>query len=1067
MSGTFGAGHVTALVCALTASVGVVSAAFLAKRRRIRSRVWTVALVLASLPSLLIALTATRLVPESYVRFEHPAAAPLGWLVVAFVALRLGGPVLPMAAPRARLVDAFTAIALLALGLAVCAPEVGLPLDRLTVVLVVDRSRSIELVPSAEERIRRELAVAEGSMRSEDRIGRVVFAAGAASEELPRPRGTPPTTQVVELGREATDVGAGIRRALSELPADSSARIVVVSDGVATRGDALSAATAALASGVPIDVVTLEQRALSDVRLVALRSPPTAAEAESVAMRVVVGAPKATGVELRVKRDGALVRRLHAEVDAGESVLRIVEESPGPGLHRYDVEVSALEPGLDESAEDNARSTFVRVRGPARALVLDGDPGQTAFVAGALRAASMQVEEGGLDALPTDIATMAGFDLIVMGDIPASAFAPERISDLAAYVTELGGGLLLLGGDRSFGPGGFSRTPLEEVSPVSFDRKQDHRRASLAEVIAIDISGSMSAVVGGRTKLDLANEAAARSASLLGAGDMLGVEHVDTAARWTIPLGPIADPKAMDAAIRAAGAGGGGIYVDVALAEAYAALSKVKVNLKHVLLFADGSDAENISPAVAASVSRAAAGGITTSVVALGHGPDVPACEDLSKRGNGRFYIVEDATRLPAVFTQETILASRSALVEKPFQVAPKSPHAVRTGVDFGEAPPLGGYVVTVAKARADVVLSGPEDDPILALWQAGLGHSAVFASDLKGRWGTAWTEWPGAARLVAQTARYVARREDDRRVRLEAEVASGELVLRASAVDDDGRLSSFRRLVASVRGPQGWHRRVALEAAGPGTYRAAVPLDAPGAYVATALDELDGAAVATAGASLGLGDELRPTGSDAAFLARLAELTGGRRRDTLAGIFEERGQRRFAYEDATAWLLGVAAFAWLFAIAARRLAWFDEPLFVRKIRPAPASSASSNETPQVASEEPLAALTRRRRETRVDTQDVEVQQERAAPPPPTPRFHATEATSARPASEPARVDAEPSGGATPAPPLRDGSNDRVPPVDSYARSENRQDDTSGPTAPDGRPLTAAEILVARRKARR
>src|SRR5262249_38259955 len=159
---------------------------------------------------------------------------------------------------------------------------------------------------------------------------------------------------------------------------------------------------------------------------------------------------------------------------------------------------------------------------------------------------------------------------------------------LASYVRDLGGGLILMGGDRGMGPGGYSRTPVEEVSPVSFDLKQERRRASLAEVIGIDISGSMAATAGKHTKLELANEAAARSASLLGPGDMLGVAHVDTKVQWSVPLGPVNDKAAIDKAIRAVGPGGGGIIVDITLDAGYAELDKVKVNLKHMLLFADG-----------------------------------------------------------------------------------------------------------------------------------------------------------------------------------------------------------------------------------------------------------------------------------------------------------------------------------------------------------------------------------------------------------------------------------------------------------------------------------------------
>jgi hypothetical protein len=89
---------------------------------------------------------------------------------------------------------------------------------------------------------------------------------------------------------------------------------------------------------------------------------------------------------------------------------------------------------------------------------------------------------------------------------------------------------------------------------------------------------------------------------------------------------------------------------------------------------------------------------------------------------------------------------------------------------------------------------------------------------------------------------------------------------------------------------------------------------------VATAKDEVSGEAVGTTGAVLTVGDELRPTGSDRALLARIASMTGGKVRDTLAGLFEDRGARRFAYTPLATRLVLLAAIAMLLGVASRRL---------------------------------------------------------------------------------------------------------------------------------------------------
>ena len=69
-----------------------------------------------------------------------------------------------------------------------------------------------------------------------------------------------------------------------------------------------------------------------------------------------------------------------------------------------------------------------------------------------------------------------------------------------------------------------------------------------------------------------------------------------------------------------------------------------------------------------------------------------------------------------------------------------------------------------------------------------------AFTSEYKDRCGGLWTSWDGAARLFGQLAKDVARREDDARVRREADAAGGELHVRATVVDSLSR--SFRTIV-------------------------------------------------------------------------------------------------------------------------------------------------------------------------------------------------------------------------------------------------------------------------------
>jgi Ca-activated chloride channel family protein len=968
-----------------------------------------------------------------YVRLSRPVLAIPVALLLLWLSTRLRRFEQRRTAARAFAMVLFTGAAATACALAVVGVELGRRLDRLTLIVAVDRSRSIDLVPGAESRIQQELQLAEQGMRDGDRIASLAFAAEAVLESPPRERGQPPSAERASLGRDGTDLGAAIRRGLAEVPPDSAARIVLLSDGVSTRGDALGEAALAAAAGVPVDAVPLDQRKLRDVRVVAVAAGGRANVGEAIDLRVVTASDSDADVELRVYRDGQLLRRGEVRIAAGEDVVHLRELAGEPGLHRYDVELTAKDSARDEAVEDNQGSTFVRVTGEATALVLERDRALSTPLVQALKSAAFKVQAGDATQVPGDAAGFAVYDLVVLSDISAADLAPEQIAALAAYVRDLGGGLLLMGGDRSLGPGGYGKTPLEEVSPLSFDVKQERRRASLAEVIAVDISGSMGAAVGSRTKLDLANEAAVRSLELLGAGDRLGVVHVDTAAQWTIPLGPITDREAMSKAVRGVGVGGGGIYVDLALQAGYAALAKESVQLKHLLLFADGSDAEERSKAFGL-VSSAKSHGVTTSVVALGTGSDVPDLERMSKLGDGRFYLIEDATRLPAVFAQETVLAARSAINEVPFRPTLVTASPVLRGVDLGQAPELTGYVVTIPKGRAQVILSGPEGDPLLANWSVGIGRAAAFTSDFKDRWGRAWTSWSGAERLFGQLARDVARRADNPRVRLEADTTGGELRLRASVTDERGRSESLRQLTAQVTAPDGSTSSVHLDAVGAGLYSATLQAARPGAYVASLVDDQTRALEATTGAVLTLGDELRPTGTDRALLRRIAEQSGGKLRDTLAGAFLDRDAERFAYASLGPWLLCIAALGLLLAVAARRLTVPEalERAWASLRAPAPRERAAAVSPPDAAPTA-LSALER----MRTKKSAAQTTTGAAAPPPPTgdrapaasvPRF-------TRPASTSV---AQPPPAATPTAPV------------------------AGPRA-----LTAAQILLERRRNRK
>jgi hypothetical protein len=321
------------------------------------------------------------------------------------------------------------------------------------------------------------------------------------------------------------------------------------------------------------------------------------------------------------------------------------------------------------------------------------------------------------------------------------------------------------------------------------------------------------------------------------------------------------------------------------------------------------------------------------------------------------------------------------------------------------------------------------------------MGRTGAFTSDLKDRWGVHWTAWPGASALVAQLARDLNRLADDPRVRLEADTAGGQLHIRAEVVDDDGRAQTFRRLTAHVAGPDGIAHDVALEPVGAGAYATTIPLSRPGTYVVTARDEIKKENVSTTGAVLTAGEELRPTGTDRALLARISSITDGKSRDTLAGIFQDRSALRFAYWSLTPWLVAFGSLFLLMSVAARRLSM---PAFVAAI-PGKVRSAFRRKPKArpVVAQDPAETL---------DRLGKAKEKVRAAGPSP---LEAPLGSPQRPPPIAARR----------APPV--GTQVATPTRAQPAAAAPRMSVPGGPPSSVARPLTAAEILLQKRRGQR
>jgi len=730
--------------------------------------------------------------------------------------------------------------------------------DELHVLFLVDASASIS--PEAAAQARDFVEKSIPARRRGDRAGVLGFARETrlwqpATEDVKLLTRWP---QFSPAERAGTDIGRALDFAAAVAPNNDGAarRVVLLSDGNDTADGARAAAARLAASaGAELWTVPLRNPFAPEALVRALDVPRGVQPNAPFDLRADVRSNVETRARVNLYANGFLLAQQEAvALHPGRNEIVFPNVRATGGFTNYEVEIA---PELDTLAENNRARATVALAGPPRVLLIDSDEEKLRPLAGALRAEKIDVETRGLSGLPRTLEDLQHFDLFLLSDVSALRLTREQMELYRNWVSELGGGFALLGGENSFGVGGYFRTPLETLLPVRMEHDDRQETPNVALLVVLDRSGSMSARVGdNRTKIALADEGAALALDVLGPRDLFGLTAVDTVVHNVVPLDRVSGMNKAALAQRIAGidAGGGGIYIYTSLVDALRVLRGAEAKIKHCILFSDAADAEEkVAGEMGDSGTPAAASGgagtsqdvvaamrgarITTSVVGLGgeRDKDVPFLKNLAEIGGGRFYLTDDARNLPQIFSTETMKVAQSSLVEEPFQARALAPSAITAGIDWNAAPLLLGFNATKPKPTAEILLTTETGEPLLATWRYGLGQVAAFTSDAKARWAAEWLGWPGYGKFWVQLARALLRQRDA----MGANAA--DLQVRATELGDGARLrldidaltpaGGFRdgltlnaALVETDAAGAGGVTRTA-EQVGPGTYRVELPL--------------------------------------------------------------------------------------------------------------------------------------------------------------------------------------------------------------------------------------------------
>lgn len=894
-------------------------------------------------------------------RSERPYTQPVGvtfaepwWLALGLLAVPLGllGLRWFSAMTRWRAWSAVVARALLLLALAAALARASMvrSSDNLAVVAVADISDSITRLASVDGQpaapaIRDWVTAATEIRGSDDLFGLVVFDDGAIAVNTPRAASTTDVSLDYTISPEGTNIAEALRFARALYPPGAGRRMLLISDGNETSGDALGAARELAGEGIRVDVLPISYRVEREVMIEAVDVPPQAAEESIVTVRVVLSSTRRTTGTLELLYEGEPLDLLPESTRTGRRITlepgRNVETVEVPltaslNVHRFEPVFVPDNAADDRIASNNRAEAFTVTPGRGRVLIVDGV--SDALASGQGRLLERTLAQASIDAttispaeFPSDPLEFQTASLVVLQNVAKEEITLQSQELLADYVQDLAGGLVMIGGPDSFGAGGWNGSPIEPLLPVLLDLPEQLIIPSAAVVMVLDSSGSMSSPVlgGARSQQEVANEAAALAIQTLDQGDLVGVIEFDSNFDEVVPLQKAENPALLADRVRdISPSGGTNLYP--ALRHAGRLLDNVEANVKHVIVLSDGQSEG--APETGSQIAREMAErGITVSTIAVGDGADATTLASIAQSGEGAFYRVINPQTLPKVFLREIRVVRRPLMRESlfvPRRVSRTSP--LLAGLPDALVQ-LRGLVLTQARTDPTVTLAleTPEGEPILAHWFAGRGQVAAWTSDAHNEWSQDWLASPAYRALWTQLVRTIAKPGADRQNELSIDLVDEKLTMRVDALDPDGTPIDLLTIDGKVYSPSGRSIDVRLSQVGPGVYEGSIDAPEQGSYVVALSPRQGDRALPSilGGATRAVGPELRVESSNVGVLQAIADTTGGRLMtidDPLdADLWNRDGiEPSRAAQPLAPILLAIAVAIMLLDVATRRIAW-------------------------------------------------------------------------------------------------------------------------------------------------
>lgn len=760
------------------------------------------------------------------------------------------------------------------------------------------------------------------STRGDGSLQVVTFAEKA---KVARPKDTEKVSSGIARhagGGAGTDAQAAMQLAYGLYPDGYLSRMVIVTDGNQTQGDLAVESYRAKEMNVKVSFRTFEADRTSEVRVVGVTVPDDIKVGQPFEVTAEVWATDAQQATLALQQDefpNGLEPTKTAELREGKNLVKFKSDAKHAGATTYKLRLAKSE--KDTETKNNAAVMTAPVKGKPNVLYVEGgvlrEPGSGSYLQKALEHENIDVHVRGPTGIPSNAKELEKYDLVIVSDVPAHLMGAGQMAALDTYVKAMGGGLIMAGGEDSFGSGGYERTMVENMMPVRFDSEKIKEQPDIALVLVMDKSGSMQGA-----RIEAAKESARVTAEVLSPNDYIAVVAFDSEATvYVRPTRATNRIRISNDVSRLQAGGGTNIYPG--LKEAFEMLQGINAKVKHVILLSDG---EAPSDGIAELVGDMRSSRITVSAVGV-QGSDRNMLAMIADTGEGRLYMVEDIGALPKIFMKETQEAQKSQLVEDLVRVRVAKKVEAIEGTNIESAPPLHGYVTTKPKPTAETILISDLGEPILARWRYGAGTSVAWTSDVKNRWSVDWIRWGGYPKFWAQVVRSSMRRKVYDSYELYAKVADGHAQVTVDALDSGDKFVNELDTDLEVIDPatNKVTETIPMAQTAAGRYTADFKIQKYGSYLLKAVHKRNGNTVAESLGSVALSYPLEylRSSSDTTALDHAAKVSGGHAQAKANQVWSSDGETVPYTEDLWPYVLLAVVGLFILDLYAKRVRLF------------------------------------------------------------------------------------------------------------------------------------------------